>query len=280
MADSTNSNSPVPPRPAPPVPPGSNHPIPVLARVHGMVDHDVWGNLGDSDFKSATTTQEQLASYFLFRLRDFPIANAVYVTIDGTSIDSNVYAALHQDLHKWTGEEINDKASQIADLRKAIKDVNFLNDINGVEPEPALPPPPTPPSTHAPSAMVPPPGSAPSGTRRSTAFIPPDGPNISVRNGNSFNLAALNQPSPRQLTDLAKSYNDGIHFGRDMYDILDLKLLIFKDCCVKAGFNQFQTPRAFPVMLKCKALNYYGQLRGDDAPSDIVELIAGLTRMA
>ncbi|KAH0419578.1 hypothetical protein CcaCcLH18_14350 [Colletotrichum camelliae] len=261
MADSTNPNPPVPSRPASPVPPGSNHPIPVLARVHGMVDHDV----------CAGVCLHSLQRRCHEGLRDFPIANAVYVTIDGTSIASNVYAALHQDLHKWTGEEINDKASQIAALKKAIKDVNFLNDINGVEPEPALPPPPTPPSTHAPAAMVPTPGSAPSGTRRSTAFIPLDGPNISVRNGNSFNLAALNQPSPRQLTDLAKSYNDGVRFGRDMHDILDLKLLIFKDCCVKAGFNQFQTPRAFSIMLKCKALNYYGQLRGDDAPSDIVD---------
>ncbi|KAI8278445.1 hypothetical protein K4K59_009223 [Colletotrichum sp. SAR11_240] len=194
MADSTMSNPPVPPPPGPPVPPGSNHPIPVFARVHGMVDHDVWGNLGDSDLTSSPR------------------------------------------LHKWTDEEINDKASQIAAFKRAIKDVKFLNNIKGAEPDHALPPPPTPPPTYAPSGMVHPPGSAPSRTRQSTAFIPQDGPNTSVRNGNSLNLAALNQPSPRQL---AKSCNEGMRFGGDMYDIIDSKLFIFKDCCVKAGLSQF-----------------------------------------
>jgi hypothetical protein len=42
-----------------------------------------------------------------------------------------------------------------------------------------------------------------------------------------------------------------------MYDILDIKLRIFYNCCIKVGLSNIQYYNAFSVMLKGRAAIFY-----------------------
>jgi hypothetical protein len=75
-------------------------------------------------------------------------------------------------------------------------------------------------------------------------------------------------PIPRQgdkddtpsklLTDLMKIYNsDERKYGGEEYDILDIKLQVFYDCCSKIGIQETHYHAAFSVMLKGRASNFY-----------------------
>jgi hypothetical protein len=55
-----------------------------------------------------------------------------------------------------------------------------------------------------------------------------------------------------------KIYNDDEKkFGGEMYDILDIKLRIFYDCCAKIGMSNTQYHNAFSVMFKGRAATFY-----------------------
>ena len=57
--------------------------------------------------------------------------------------------------------------------------------------------------------------------------------------------------------------NDKKKFTGEMYDILDIKLRVFYDCCVKVGLLNIQYYNAFLVMLKGRAVTfYYNNLSG------------------
>ncbi|PVH68828.1 hypothetical protein DL98DRAFT_440303, partial [Cadophora sp. DSE1049] len=47
--------------------------------------------------------------------------------------------------------------------------------------------------------------------------------------------------------------HDNKKYGGELYDILDVKLQIFYDCCAKVGLEEEQYHRAFSVMLKGRA---------------------------
>jgi len=66
------------------------------------------------------------------------------------------------------------------------------------------------------------------------------------------------------LTDLMKIYNnDDKKYGGEEYDILDVKLQVFYDCCSKIGLPVTQYYSAFSIMLKGRASNfYYDKLSG------------------
>jgi len=66
------------------------------------------------------------------------------------------------------------------------------------------------------------------------------------------------------LTDLMKIYNnDDKKYGGEEYDILDVKLQVFYDCCSKIGLSDTQYYSAFSIMLKGRASNfYYDKLSG------------------
>jgi hypothetical protein len=65
--------------------------------------------------------------------------------------------------------------------------------------------------------------------------------------------------TPRMLTDLAKMYssNDDEKFGGEMYDILDSKVQIFTDFCEKAGIPHHLYHKAYSIMLKKRAKQFY-----------------------
>jgi hypothetical protein len=66
------------------------------------------------------------------------------------------------------------------------------------------------------------------------------------------------------LTDLMKIYsNDDKKYGGEEYNILDVKLQVFYDCCSKIGLPETQYHNAYSVMLKERASNfYYDKLAG------------------
>ncbi len=60
------------------------------------------------------------------------------------------------------------------------------------------------------------------------------------------------------LTELMKIYNnDDKKYGGEEYDILDVKLQVFYDCCSKIGLPEEQYHNAYSIMLKERASNYY-----------------------
>jgi hypothetical protein len=62
----------------------------------------------------------------------------------------------------------------------------------------------------------------------------------------------------KQLTDLMKIYlDDDKKYSGDEYDILDVKLQVFYDCCSKIGLPEDQYHSAYSIMLKGRASNFY-----------------------
>jgi hypothetical protein len=51
--------------------------------------------------------------------------------------------------------------------------------------------------------------------------------------------------------------NDKKKFTEEMYDILDIKLRVFYDCCAKVGLSDTQYYNVFLVMLKGRAATFY-----------------------
>ncbi|KDN61364.1 hypothetical protein CSUB01_09653 [Colletotrichum sublineola] len=64
-------------------------------------------------------------------------------------------------------------------------------------------------------------------------------------------------PIPRQPTDLAKLMTDEMKYSGEMYDVLDLKLNVFRDNCSKVGIEAHQWAPAFSLMLRGKAATFY-----------------------
>jgi hypothetical protein len=58
--------------------------------------------------------------------------------------------------------------------------------------------------------------------------------------------------------DLFKLYqNDDKKYTGELYDILDIKLRAFYDCCKKVGLQEDQYYDAFSAMLKGNASDFY-----------------------
>jgi hypothetical protein len=51
--------------------------------------------------------------------------------------------------------------------------------------------------------------------------------------------------------------NDKKKFTGEMYDILNIKLWVFYNCCVKVGLPDIQYHNAFSIMLKGRAVTFY-----------------------
>ncbi|KAF6781430.1 hypothetical protein CSOJ01_16080, partial [Colletotrichum sojae] len=81
------------------------------------------------------------------------------------------------------------------------------------------------------------------------------------------------QPSPRQLTDLAKLLTDDMRYSGEMYDVFDLKLRIFRDNCDKVGITAQQLGPAFSIMLRGKAATFYFQRICGSSPRDFASMI-------
>jgi hypothetical protein len=59
--------------------------------------------------------------------------------------------------------------------------------------------------------------------------------------------------------------NDKKKFTGEIYDILNIKLRIFYNCCAKVGLSNIQYYNAFLIILKGRAaIFYYNNLSGKD----------------
>jgi hypothetical protein len=62
----------------------------------------------------------------------------------------------------------------------------------------------------------------------------------------------------RLIINLFKLYqDDDKKYTRELYDILDIKLRVFYDCCKKVGLQEDQYYDAFSAMLKGSASDFY-----------------------
>jgi hypothetical protein len=59
------------------------------------------------------------------------------------------------------------------------------------------------------------------------------------------------------ITDLKKTYDNDDKYGRELYDIINVKLQIFYEYCNTIGLPEDQFYKAFPVMLKGHARSFY-----------------------
>jgi hypothetical protein len=66
------------------------------------------------------------------------------------------------------------------------------------------------------------------------------------------------------LTDLIKIYsNNDKKYNREEYNILDIKLQVFYNCCSKIGLPETQCYYAYSIMLKGRAsIFYYNKIAG------------------
>ena len=81
-----------------------------------------------------------------------------------------------------------------------------------------------------------------------------------VRPMNAQEIASYESrpPTSKLLADLMKIYNqDERKYGGEEYDILDIKLQVFYDCCTKVGLPTDQFHLAFSIMLKGRASSFY-----------------------
>ena len=75
------------------------------------------------------------------------------------------------------------------------------------------------------------------------------------------------------LIDLIKIYNNNNKYGGELYNIFNIKLQVFYDCCNKVGLPENQYHNAFSVMLKDRAnAFYYSRITG--RPYDFIIIMA------
>ncbi|TQN64614.1 hypothetical protein CSHISOI_11033 [Colletotrichum shisoi] len=88
----------------------------------------------------------------------------------------------------------------------------------------------------------------------------PPGGGYNGRDGHRDVPAPIDRPTPKQLADLTKLYlGNNMKYGGEKYDVLDIKLIIFRKNCNNAGISNDANhlTAAFPFMLKGKAYDFY-----------------------
>ena len=198
-------------------------------------------------------------------LRDHLRANGVYIPKDGKRIAENIANAVNEEeYHEWTEEEANEQLR----LGKV-----FHSHWNPTTNEYRIPTRENTPRTlYTPSRQASPVNHSvlpqlvlqPDSHRQYRPLDPLPVetalPNIQIPETTIQPQSQDQQPPniSKQLADLMKIYNGNEKkFGGEMYDILDTKLRIFRDCCEKVGIPKTQYHHAFSIMLKERATDFY-----------------------
>ena len=89
-------------------------------------------------------------------------------------------------------------------------------------------------------------------------------------------LAALLET--KLLTDLIKVYNDDDKkYSGKKYDVLDTKLQIFYNCCLKISLPNTLYNKAFSIMLRGRASDfYYAEISGRDLKWEVIKYLTKL----
>ncbi|TQN63641.1 hypothetical protein CSHISOI_11811, partial [Colletotrichum shisoi] len=109
----------------------------------------------------------------------------------------------------------------------------------------------------------------------------PPGGGYNGRDGHRDVPAPIDRPTPKQLADLTKLYSgNDMKYGGEKYDVLDIKLMIFRENCNNAGISNDANhlAAAFPFMLKGKAYDFYVQRLCLRVPRDFFILVDAVRR--
>ncbi|EGY23394.1 uncharacterized protein VDAG_04832 [Verticillium dahliae VdLs.17] len=205
----------------------------------------------NSDFEEWEAETFMLAPNSIIRyLREYLLCQGVFVATDGNRIANNVYEAVKRgNFRTWTNAEMTEVAGKNSTFRENLADPDFFSDIS-TPIRPYIPP-----SATTPVSIRQSPAISHQGHSSGYQDRPPV-PAVTHRHTPPTVIPG-HMPSPKQLTDLTKLYTDDMKYGGGMYDILESKLLIFRDNCHKAGIPHALFAGAFSIMLKTKALQFY-----------------------
>jgi len=162
--------------------------------------------------------------------RDFLQIRKVFVPKDGRDISANLMTWLkEEEKHEWTDKEISMQLKSHGKFWRNPKNIDPDTDLSGVDP-------------FHPRDETPKPGYS-----ELPAFNPSQGQNAS-----NMKVGLL-----KLLVELVKLYSNEMKYTGEIYDILDVKLQIFYDCCRKIGIPKDQLHEAFSVMLRGRAHSFY-----------------------
>lgn len=267
--------------------------LPIPNKIRDSVDRATWGKIGDFDPSDPSHTPTQIGSVIGFLvehyreqqfygralwsellsdfedwpeetftkapslltkyLRDFMVNQGVFVPTNGERIAKNVHEVMTRARFRtWSEHEILQHCEKNKQFNDNAANPEFIKDIcDGI----------TAPKIHISSVSGTDGGPFVNpntyGTPEPPANTFPDGTSGWQRRPQPASSTPAEMPSPRQLTDLTKLYSDEMKYSGEMYDVLEAKLLIFRDNCHKAGIPHAQFAGAFSIMLKGKALRYY-----------------------
>ncbi|MDB5910367.1 MAG: polyprotein [Massilia sp.] len=239
-------------------------------------------------------------------LRSFLVANGVMMEEDSRIYGQLRQTARREEYKEWSDDDITRISKTNKEFRLNLSDREFVQDIQGTLPPwketvsattPTIRPPP--PSTVSQQAAILSTSQHTPATTAAFLQVPraPDNSQPVPQTQGHWQGTAVPSPvllphvpppvllpqepaagplaSPKQITDLAKLYtSDDMKFGGEMYDVLDTKLVIFRDCCHRVGIQQWQAGGAFPTMLRGRALQfYYDRLCDTDSPRDLPTMV-------
>ncbi|EAQ83635.1 hypothetical protein CHGG_10039 [Chaetomium globosum CBS 148.51] len=246
----------------------------------------LWGAFKDEFDEWTVQRWDMVPDRTRKHLRAFLSTNGVYVDNTNIPLPAKFEAiAKRTTFRAWTSDEINSARENSTAFWKRLEDPKFVEDIQELLPWtptiPAIPAAPTtiptqpqvplttpalplatpapqrlPQTTPAPRQQDPIPQMAPAREAdwETTPEVKQD-PQTWPRPPEELYYAP--RGNPRHLADLAEMYNDDMKYGGGDYDVLDVKIAIFRDACNRIGVPRWQASDAFPTMLKDRALQYY-----------------------
>ncbi|KAK6218066.1 hypothetical protein QIS74_06612 [Colletotrichum tabaci] len=99
--------------------------------------------------------------------------------------------------------------------------------------------------------------------------------------GHCDDSASIDQPSPKQLSDLSELYSgNDMKYSGEEYDVPDIQLTIVRENCHNAGIadDPSHLAVAFPFVLKGKATDLYVQRLCIRVPRDFFILVDAVRR--
>jgi len=193
-------------------------------------------------------------------LRSFMLEQGIWMGTNRQAHAINVATALQQ-YHVWTDLEIEQTASKyprfLNNLDKIPRFREHLKEDPAVLAKAAVTAPVRPLQLQLPSPENTTPSPAPAIHHQQQQQLQYDTPRHTAPLTATDTPTEPDVPTSRQVTDLSKMYTEDNKYGGDIYDVLENKLLIFRDFCGKVSIPQTQFSHVFSLMLKGRALRFY-----------------------
>ncbi|KAJ5562323.1 hypothetical protein N7461_001084 [Penicillium sp. DV-2018c] len=264
----------------------TSHIVWIACRWEGkrLVGRDLWTafthQFDDWDEERWGDTTKQVQKH----LHQFLMDNGVYVeTKAGLCVATALYNVAAADEYQfWNSAQIQEWSERSTVFKRKLEDPAFVDNI--IEPDEPLnlprrirnasphvqaqPQAPARPALRQPYLVptyIPQPRehSAPPPPQTSTTAPRVGSPDPTWRASDAPNrennyAEPLQGLTPKQLKNLARMYTDDeMRYSGKMYDVLEFKLIIFRDCALRIGIPQPHFAAALPIMLTGPALSYY-----------------------